>query len=122
MREKTLKKLFDNVFWYALYMLPIFYGVFVVFRTGEVPNINSIFSAISGLQLFGQNPIMLGLYNLFGNTVVLPLFANDSGIFLITGWFASVYLVHLAVDVLLFIPRLAHKWMDSLNTKLGGKE
>ena len=42
---------------------------------------------------------------------MLPLFKTNMPT-IILSWFVSTYIVHLAIDVLLFIPRFAHKFIE----------
>lgn len=63
-----------------------------------------------GFGFASDNVIVNTLGALFGNTGVFPLF-NTRVPFIIFGWFIGVYLLHLAVDFLLFIPRWTHKFI-----------
>lgn len=111
MRKKTIKNLFDYVFWYGLYLLPLLLMLVYWFKTGSASFINVMSDA--GLSVLTTNPIYDALNQIFGSGGVLPLFTSPDVIAFCT-YFVSVFLVHLAVDFLLFIPRLAHKWMDCL--------
>ena len=63
-----------------------------------------------GFGFASENVIVNTLFGLFGRTGFFPLF-NTRAPFIIFGWFIGVYLGHLAVDFLLFIPRWAHKFI-----------
>ena len=115
MRKRTIKCLFDNIFWYLIYSLPLLLMLLHWFKVGTI-DISNVF-AISGLSLLSDNVVFVGLSNLFGANGVMPLFASD-GLLLFLSYFVICWLVHLAVDVLLFIVRLAHSWLDGF---LGGK-
>lgn len=63
-----------------------------------------------GFEFATDNIIVNTLGDIFGTGGVMPLFDNDTP-FIIFAWFIGVYLLHLLVDFILFIPRIAHKWM-----------
>lgn len=110
MRNKTISHLFDNIMWYGLYLLPVILFMLAVFRTGDVVTLTQVMSN-AGLSIFSENFVYVGLNNLFGSAGVMPLFVVPD-ILAYSSYFISVFLVHLAVDVLLFIPRFAHKCMS----------
>lgn len=116
MRKKTVNHLADTIFWYVLYFLPVIaYVLYLVAcePMSAVPVVNmGDFVAQIGLQFDSTNVIYSALVDLFGPGGILPLI-NSTAIFSVLTYYASVYIVHLAVDVLIFIPRLAHKWLDS---------
>lgn len=112
MRKKSISCLFDNLMWYLLYLLPLFLLLIYLVRTGTVVDLSTIFSDF-GLDILTNNQILVALSSLFGSSGVVPLFASES-ILVYFSYFISVFVVHLAVDFLLFIPRLAHKWLNKL--------
>lgn len=63
-----------------------------------------------GFEFATDNIIVNTLGDIFGKGGVMPMFDNDTP-FIIFAWFIGVYLLHLLVDFILFIPRIAHKWM-----------
>lgn len=120
MREKTLKKLFDNIFWYAVYLLPVISFSFVLFRTGSVTSFETVFDGL-GFLINSSNPFYVALDSMFGVNGVLPMFTvGSTALFSIVSYFGTCWLFHIAIDVLLFIPRLAHSWIESFNSKIGG--
>lgn len=117
MRKKTIKFVADTMFWYLLYFLPVLAFLLYIWNdSSTVLSFDSFLTTI-GLDVFVDNVIIDTLVSLFGSQGVLPLF-NGSTVFIIFGWYISVYLVHLAVDFLLFIPRYAHKLMNSYNSEV----
>lgn len=112
MREKTQKNLFDNVMWYLLYLLPIVLWLVVSFRSGEIVSLSSAMSTM-GLDIFANNEIYTNLSSIFATDGILPLFSSPDILMYMT-YFVSVFLIHLFIDFLLFIPRLAHKWLNKL--------
>lgn len=63
-----------------------------------------------GFEFATDNLIVNTLGDIFGTGGIMPLFDNDTP-FIIFAWFIGVYLLHLLVDFILFIPRIAHKWL-----------
>lgn len=110
MRKKTIEYFFDNVMWYFLYLLPILLLTFSVFRTGDLITFGSLFNSL-GLNFLTDNLILTTLTNIFGAGGVLPLFQTNDILIYLT-YFVCVVIIHLFVDFLVFIPRLAHKWLN----------
>lgn len=109
MRKKTISHLADTIFWYALYFLPVVCFLLVYYRVGH--NVSLIdFMSDGGFFLATDNIIFDVFVQIFGSNGILPLFANE-GILAVLSWFVCVYILHLLADFMLFIPRLLHKWM-----------
>ena len=110
MRKRTIKCLCDTIFWYLIYALPFLgYGIQLINDT----KIISLSSFLTQADLItSENLIFSALNGIFGSGGILPLFSNSALLF-VCSWFVSVFLVHLAVDFLLFIPRFAHSVFDS---------
>lgn len=115
MRKRTVNYMADTIFWYALYFLPVLAYLFYIMgasKIGGTPIIN--FTEFIGefADILATNPINVALQDMFGSGGLMPIFgAQDAGILLFFTYFINVYLVHLMVDFLLFIPRYAHKWL-----------
>lgn len=112
MRERTQKNLFDNIFWYLIYLLPLIIWVVVSFRTGNIVSLSNALETM-GLKVLENNQILTNLSEIFGSNGILPLFVSID-ILLYISYFICVFLIHLFVDFLLFIPRIAHKWLNKL--------
>lgn len=114
MRKKTINHLFDNAMWYIVYLLPLILFIGVSVRTGVFSSLADAFSLV-GLNVLQDSLIYTTLSSIFGVGGILPLFASTD-ILLYFTYFVSVYLIHLCVDFLLFIPRLSHKWLKSFTS------
>lgn len=117
MRARNIKLFFDTFMWYLLYLLPIIVLIFAVFRTGSAVSMSSVFNDL-GLSIYTDNVILSNLEDIFGIGGVFPLL-DSNGILIYATYFVSVFLIHLAVDFLIFIPRLVENLMDKF-TKNGG--
>lgn len=115
MRKRNVKNLFDYVMWYMIYLLPLIILIVSIFRTGSIIPLSDCFNNL-GLTLFTDNFILVSLTDLFGSAGVVPLFAS-ADILVYLSYFICCLLLHIAVDILAFIPRFAHGLMD----KFGGK-
>lgn len=115
MRKRTINNLADTIFWYLIYMLPVVgYLLYLIAEPSSgttLVSFSSFFTNV-GIGFVSDNIVVNTLKDIFGVGGVLSLFATDTP-FIIFGWFVCTYITHLAVDFLLFIPRLAHKWMNS---------
>lgn len=126
MRKKTVMHVADTIFWYALYFLPVIMGVisiigfmssesFFTYWIGDgdysnLPVLAAFRNVIDGFGVMADGPVYMVLYDLFSTDGLIPVFSDDL-IFKFFSYFINVYLIHLCVDFVLFIPRLAHKWM-----------
>lgn len=117
MRTRNIKLFFDTFMWYLLYLLPIFVLLFMIAKNGQLVTFDTVFTGL-GLEVFNNNVILTSLIDIFGQNGVFPLFTSY-GILTYASYFVCVYLVHLAVDFLIFIPRLLENLGDKF-TKNGG--
>lgn len=114
MRKRTVNYLADTIFWYLLYFLPII--GYICFMIAEPSNGTTIISLSTYMQNMGiniaeNNIVLTTLENIFGNNGTLPIF-TDNTFFIYFTYFIDVYIIHLLVDFILFIPRLCHKYME----------
>ena len=116
MRKRTISNLCDNIMWYLIYLIPIFPMLILIFKTGSAITLSSAMSSI-GFDVLTTTPVYTALDSIFGSAGTLPIFVSPD-VLLYMSYFVCVFLIHLAVDFLLFIPRICHKWM----TKLYGGE
>lgn len=116
MRKKTVNHLADTIFWYLIYFMPIIlYLCFLIGGNFVGNQLNDLSLATFfnnlGLNFVTDNVILSALNSIFGINGVLPIF-NELAPLYIFSWFISAVIIHLFVDFLLFIPRLAHKWLN----------
>lgn len=114
MRKRTINTIADTIFWYVIYFLPVlvylFYLILAPVSGASLAPFTSYFDAV-GLGFVADNVVISTLKEIFGIGGILPLFSTDLP-FIIFAWFVCTFIVHLAVDFLLFIPRIAHKWLN----------
>lgn len=81
-------------------------------KASSAPDLTAFMTG-NGFNILSSGLIYSCLDELFGSAGILPLFSvGDNGVMLYMTYFVSCMLLHLAVDFLLFIPRIAHKFMD----------
>ena len=62
-----------------------------------------------------ENVIFTSINDIFGPSGTLPILTEDLTAYLT--YYIIIEIAHLCVDVLLFIPRIAHSWMDAYTRK-----
>lgn len=110
MRKRTQNYFFNNLLWYLIYLLPLLCFIIILFTSGDIVSLSTCMSEI-GLDVLLSSDITNSLIGIFGGSGSIPLFANND-IIIYCSYFVSVYLLHLLVDFLLFIPRLTHDWLN----------
>lgn len=116
-KKISVKDLFDEIFWYSVYLLPIIsYLVYAFFNQDNAVNMLDYFNSNFALS---PNIIQSTLQDIFGSDGIMPLFTNGGFIFAFLSYFICCMIIHLAVDVLLFIPRLCHHYMSAFEKKGG---
>lgn len=125
MRKRTIREIWDYLFWGVIYLLPIVvYIIFMIkypqfiesptdllfmfkqFLYGFVDSGNIFIQVIQNvlgvLYVWNENTGMQDSYIWFGYESVICIYL---------GYCATVALAHVFFDVIVFIPRLAHKWL-----------
>lgn len=114
MRKKTVNHLADTIFWYFLYFLPVI--AFLLFLIAEPSTTGNAVNFLTFIESCGfgfvqDNFIVAGLRDIFGTGGIMPFFNTDVP-FVIFTWYVGVIIAHLFVDFIIFIPKLAHKWLN----------
>ena len=124
MRKRTILMLCDKVLWGAILLLPVVAfllapwgysiggGTSMSGLSGGAINLPTFSSYLAQFGLSGDNVVYQALKDFFGTNGVIHFFYDDSALLLYFTYFVSVELVHLVIDFILFIPRLAHKWLS----------
>lgn len=117
MRKRTIANLVDSFFWLLVAILPIVLYLITCFSyklTNATDSVIGFLPFMKSLGLVDSGLIYKSLSDLFGTAGILPLFsAENNAILVFLSYFVSVEIVHLAVDFLLFIARLGHKYMNT---------
>lgn len=119
MRKRTILNLADTVFWLVVALLPILlYAVsFLPFELTSFYSFDSFESFMASMGINSSGVVFDSLSAIFGTGGILPLFADSSVVVVYLSYFVCVQIVRLAVEFLLFIPKLCRKWMDNFTSK-----
>lgn len=115
MRERTLKSLFDKIMWYGIYLFPLICYAFLCLSFQYNGN-NAVFefdvfmNNLTGFSDWGGN-----LFNIIQSlfTDVLDL-TDYQGISSYVTYLIVVTIIHVIFDIIVFIPRLFHNFLDTL--------
>jgi len=120
MLSKTTKNRFgyklDRLFWFFIQIFPLMcFAVYCIAGTrgGEVviPTFVSFLTKL-GFDYRQGNIFYSVLAQLFGANGAFPLFVDSGGVILYLTYVLTMEVLHICFDVLVFIPRLAHKWIS----------
>lgn len=101
----------DKFFWLFLALFPY---IAYLFYIGKNPGVTfyDFFNTVLGVGGYGPNIVYQTLDKIFGpSSSVFRIFNNTSALYFFV-WLVNVELVHIFYDVIVFIPRLAHKWIS----------
>lgn len=107
----------DKVFWLLILLFPIVSWCLYLFSfNGYGDATSSLVSFWTWLnnQILGSgvsnNVIYVTLNNIFGPSGIFPSFGP--ALLLFMTYAINVEIIHVCIDVVIFIPRLAHKWIS----------
>lgn len=95
----------DNAMWYLLYLLP-FVLMLILWARGSYIPLADMFS-MAGLSIVSDNIVLTTFTSVLGVGGVFPIFA-DTGFLVYVSYFILVFLVHIMVDICLYLFRLIH--------------
>ena len=129
MENKKWYKRTSTLFWFALATLPLivslisFIGCYFIHWgdntayadiSGYLSSNNFITSFESNCSYFGNltpsalKNAFVGLFNSFGG-----ISSNGvNSLSYLFGWFSFTFLIHVIVDVVIWLPKLFHSWLD----------
>lgn len=117
MRKRNFDFCLDRLMWFLIYTFPIWIVLFNAFIT-PLGDILTTITECSFVVDFVNTDVYSVLNDIFGERGLIPMFMGDTGSAVLSymTYFVYVLLIHLAVDFLVFIPRIAH----NLLSKVGG--
>mgnify|MGYP001091804003 CR=1 FL=1 len=110
MRKRTISYVAETWFWNIVYFIPIFAYLIILFKTGNAFEFGTIFESI-GLNIAENSIAFTSLSQIFGVDGILPLFTNTD-LLVFFAYYINVFIAHIFVDFILFIPKIAKKWMN----------
>lgn len=107
----------DKVFWFFIQFIPLFsWLVYLISFTGYKSQEASVLSFGNWIANYflgfslEENIVFTTLLNIFGQGGVFPIFGTAMVYFFT--YLIMIEIVHVVYDVIVFIPRLAHKWIS----------
>lgn len=114
MTKKKISHICDKVFWGLIMLLPLIVYVIYIFNNGNIYPLENVFNDF-GFGIDTTSVIYQTFSNIFGvvagTSASVPAFLSNGVILYIT-YIVLVELIHLIVDILLYIPRIAMKFLD----------
>lgn len=114
MTKKKISHIFDKLFWGFIMLLPLLVYVLYIVKTGSVYPLESVFADF-GFGIDTTSVIYTTFASIFGvasgTASNVPAFLSNGVVLYIT-YIVLIELIHLIVDVLLYIPRIAMKFLD----------
>ncbi len=116
MRKRNFSYALDLIIWALITLLPLIcylasMSAYDLSTVSTLPTFADYMT--SNFNVITDSVIYTGLVDLFGTSGILPLL-DSPAVFMYFSWFIISEIIHLAVDFLVFIPRLAHKFMHKL--------
>lgn len=108
----------DKIFWFVISLFPLFSWLIYLFSFSSYTESPLTFYAwleqnFSFMGQVSQSPIYSTLYQIFSITSVTSLFPIlSTSLMAFFTYLITVEIVHVIYDVIVFIPRLAHKWIS----------
>lgn len=115
MTKKKLFTLIRSVFWYLILLLPLI--AYVATCLCDQPNV-AFDEFMSNFAIINSNnPVTTMVNELFGSSGSFPIFS--SGMACYFAYFVAVELLHVVIDLVLFVPTLLHGAIDKICKKDG---
>ena len=108
----------DKIFWFVVSFFPLFSWLLYLFSFSSYTASPLTFYAwleqnFGFMQEISRGVIYSTLYQIFSITSVTSLFpALSTSLLAFFAYLVTVEIVHVLYDVIVFIPRLAHKWIS----------
>lgn len=124
MRKRTINHILDKIFWYTLYLLPIIVFIICLLSSKSVTG-SSEFEYVQALDLeVAMAQTWEVLVPIVEDSAVSTTIESMASYFNLESWlgvdsffnnfftyYIYIIIFHLVVDILLFIPKLSHKWI-----------
>ena len=117
MLSKTTKNRFsyklDKLFWFLVVSAPLIGWLFSCLHNSSIFNFSYFMQNYFSVIVDADNPIAAVFYRIFGDkSLIFPLVDASQGILRFLIYASTMEVLHVCFDVLVFIPRLALKWIS----------
>lgn len=116
-KSSRFSKRLDSLFWWIVKIVPLVMFLFYIYgyyRSGNTDaSSNEFFSLIQNYCMISFDSVVFNtFFTIFGPDGAFPLFMSVRNPLLVyLSYIVIIDILHIMVDVLVFIPRLAHKWI-----------
>jgi hypothetical protein len=114
MTKKKISHICDKLFWGFLMILPLLVYLVYIIKNGNIYPLEQVFTDF-GFGIDTSSIIYQTFTSIFGvvtgSTANIPAFLSNGVILYIT-YIVLIEIIHLIVDILLYIPRIAMKFLD----------
>ena len=109
MRTKTIETLIDRLFWALVLLLPI-----AAYCIINIHHSSDFITVLTQFNIDESNLLYTGLVQMFGSNGYIQWFdtTNVNPLFLYLSYMMIIEMIHIVVDVLLFVPRICTKILD----------
>lgn len=119
MRKRNLSYLIDKIFWTLVLIVPlVFYAVYMLSYRFTDDTMQVMGFADYIINTFGINTsgdVYVAFLDIFSNADFLGVLnSGDNSIVLYMVYIFIIELIHVVYDVLVFIPRFAHKVVEKM--------
>lgn len=128
MDNKKWYKKYATIFWFSLAIMPFivalieFIGGFLIHWTeitqysdikSYIMNNNDFYSIICGQATNFSNFTPSTIYHAYEDLFnIWGVIGGPRYLAYLFGWFTFTYLIHVVVDILIWLPKLFHSWLD----------
>lgn len=119
MRTKTLEHNLDRIFWFIVLLLPLV--AYLIINRWQLITFGEL---LQQYNILTTNVVYDVLSNIFGSTGELPFFDTSStnSVLIYMSYMVTIELLHIVVDVILFLPRIAVTLLDKASEMGGSKK
>lgn len=112
MRNRSLTKIFDKFFWFLLTIFPLLYALIASAQTGL--SAESLSAFLKDIILINPNSIVYTILDWYAQNV--PQLGIDTAnvLWLCVAWMFTVEIMHLILDLILFIFKLVRRLFDKV--------
>lgn len=113
MRKETIKYISNSLVWVLLALMPLLLMLIYNIHNNDLDLSHFIL-------IFGDsnNFVYTTLNSVFGSTGSFPIANNNLLIY--ASYLTCITLLQIVINILLFVPKIALKWINNVINKLGG--
>lgn len=106
LKTKTLNKLF----WVLIYITPL-----IIWAIGYIHHTPLLTTILTEIGINENNIITTTILQIFGENGILYLFTTNSAILYYLSYYVIMNIIHIIIDLILILPRIAQSFNDKIN-------